>query len=103
MNNVADASYLFSGCSNLVTISGFTNWNTSTLNNLYRAFYYCDNLSQSTLNYLVNMLPPASQMINKYINNMGLNIYKLTYNQIHVLNNKGYIDAYLPIYNINMA
>lgn len=100
MNNVTDASYLFRGCAQLTTISGFTNWNTSKLNNLYRAFYLCNNLSQSTLNYLVNMLPPASQMLNKYVSNMGLNIYDLTYNQLYILNNKGYLDAVIPAYNI---
>lgn len=100
MNNVTDASYLFSGCSNLTSVSGFSNWNTSKLNNLYHAFYYCNNLSESTLDYLVNMLPPAAQMLNKYISNMGLNLYDLTYNQIYTLNNKGYVDAYLPAYNI---
>lgn len=103
MNNVTDMAEMFKYCRNLSTIGGFSSWNLSSVTNMTNAFYYCNSLSSTSIQYLVNVLPTATQLSNQYLKNMGLNIEKLTYDQLHILNNKGYIDAYLPIYNINMA
>ena len=48
------------------------------------------------------MLPLASNLTNQYISNIGLNTSNFTYEQLQILNTKGYVDAIpaLPAYKI---
>ena len=107
-SNVQYMNYMFYMCQNLVDLSGIANWDTNNITNIEKMFGDCNNLSIKSYKEIANMLPQASQLTNRYISNIGLNVQKFGQEQLRILNNKGYIDAvyvenkqqnYILIYN----
>lgn len=100
-SSLQNLSYMFYNCRNLVNLNmAGWNLNSANVNSIRNMFYYCNNLSNSSYASIANALPMATNLTNKYLANSGLNIGRLTYNEMMILNNKGYIDVPLPIYNI---
>lgn len=88
-SNLYSANYMFLNCTNLVNIP------VLNLNNLRMAgdmFNGCNNLSDTSYANIVNSLPNASQMYNKFVSNIGLDINRFTVAQKTILKNKGYVD-----------
>lgn len=63
------------------------------INNMENTFLNCTNLSVESYNTITSMLPNATQLTNKYLSNIGLNVSNFTSAQITTLNSKGYLDA----------
>lgn len=89
-SNAINMNGMVTACFNLVDVPSF---NTFNVRNMERMFYNCVNLSNSSIANIVNSLPPANQLANTYINNIGLNISKFTSTQKDILRNKGYLGV----------
>ena len=95
-HKVTDMSYMFHNCVNLVNIS-FTNWNTINMLKMENMFLNCNNLSSETYSNIINMLPDANQLTNKYVTNLGINESKLNLRQKDDLTIKGYtVESITP-------
>lgn len=92
-SNVLYMSNMFYGCNNLQTIYPF---NTSNVVNMSLMFYNCINLTNESYANIVNSLPLASNLTSTKVSNIGLDLDRLTKEQINILNSKGYTDT-IPV------
>lgn len=56
VSNVKNMGLMFIGCTNLVNLN-LSNWNLSNIENIYLMFGYLENLSETSLKTIVNILP----------------------------------------------
>ena len=61
-NNVTDMSYMFNGCTSLISLPDISNWNTKNVTNMSYMFYHCKSLTS---------LPDISKWNTNNVTNMS--------------------------------
>lgn len=95
-SNVVNMCNMFSYCNNLSEVPVF---NMQSVRDTFNMFSNCNNLSANAYANIANMLPLATQLYNRTLNYMSLNILNFTDEQKRILGNKQYLDAIPYIIN----
>lgn len=98
--SVQNTVNMFYNCENLIDVPLY---NLSAATNIENMFYNCFNLSDVSYTNIISGLPLAAQITNQYVNNIGLNVEKLTVTQMVLLGRKGYLGIEIPPYGLNYS
>lgn len=98
--SVQNTMNMFYNCENLVDVPLY---NLSAATRIENMFYNCFNLSDTSYTNIISGLPLAAQLTNQYVDNIGLNIEKLTVTHMVMLRQKGYLGIEIPPYGLNYS
>lgn len=98
--SVQNAMNMFYNCENLIDVPLYNLMAATSIENM---FYNCLNLSDKSYTNIIAGLPQAAQLTNQYVDNIGLNIEKLTVTHMVMLRQKGYLGIEIPPYGLNYS